>query len=239
MIVPKVYCFFNNFSYDTACKNDLIGEYSMIAHWMFSWKQYGWEPIVLMPIDMPDTESSQKTMGAVKRLPMGVQNAQYFYATMLRWYVWLHHFDEAGHAFFGDYDIINYGLSPDHKELMPYLERDITSFHDGWGFVMANRDGLQAMVHGMTDGYNPETMSWDNNGTITTSDSHIGWAVAGRGRTEGIVADKTRHRSHAVIEPLIGFPRNPRDRDLTLMRVMKLDKDEGLKIDNFTFGDLK
>lgn len=249
MIVPEVYAWFDNihYRYFNDTRNDLIGHYSMIGHWFFSWKNNGWKPILLTPLDLTLDDEVKNAIRLMKNFPTGSQFPPYSFTTILRWFAWNQHFcpvDPNRYAFFVDYDVINYGLKPDNPELQQFFNNPFTSFLTSWGAIISNKEGLRMLTRAMSVDFDPDRfIGQREENNPMTSDQHIGRSIAPVHYQECDVNCVTKNLRHfGIIYMLSKFSeeelKDRQYRDRMLRKIFKIEQEEDLHIPHKTIYDI-
>ena len=102
-------------------------ERGMVAKWKESWFRYGWNPIVLGMDDIIKDELYNRLISTVKNFP-SPNPLPWHLSTWIRWAAWAQIKDDL--FAIGDYDVINYGFTPEMSGNEPVITNEVFSEHD-------------------------------------------------------------------------------------------------------------
>lgn len=142
---------------------------NLIKHWRTSWSEYGFEPRVLNSNDILSNDFALEFWDAIGRLPT-INNALFDRYCYARWLA----LKSVGGGLLADYDIINYGVTP--EDLTPQSDLDVYTYEFDeekvWGCVYAAREDLDLFIKEIME--NGHTYSILINGRDHVSDMYIG-----------------------------------------------------------------
>jgi len=98
-----------------------IKEIQIVEKWKESWSRYGWNPIVLGMDDIVKDELYYNFLNVVKKFPT-TNTVLYELICWLRWFCWSRVDDDLFAC--GDYDVINYGFTPEMVGNEPTLQQE-------------------------------------------------------------------------------------------------------------------
>jgi hypothetical protein len=126
----------------------------LLDMWRRSWQKHGWAPTVLTEADYKDHPMLPAMRKRIATLPT-VNGRDYEDRCYLRWLA----FDTAAPGVFTDFDVMNYGMTPENVIRFPEGSGRIHAYsHNGPpnpGVFVADQSGIRALLNNILHGKAP------------------------------------------------------------------------------------